>query len=86
MHATEPRRNPEETARLGKEAFDRLVRPKLAPEDDGKFIAIDLDTGEYEIDKEDYAAVMRLRGRMPKADIWLMRAGRRATYKMRLQQ
>ncbi len=67
MPATEPHRSPEELARLGTEAFDRHVRPKLRAEDDGKFVAIDVVTGDHEIDADDYAAVTRLRaaGRLP---------------------
>jgi hypothetical protein len=65
MPATEPRRRPRELARLGSEVFERRVRPMLRPEDDGKFIAVDIQTGEYELDEDDYAAVSRLRGRIP---------------------
>ena len=48
----------------------------------GKFVAIDVETGDYEIDEDDYAAVARLRSRKPAADIWLMRAGYPTTYRM----
>lgn len=65
----------ERLARLGPEVFERRVRPALRPEDDGKFVALDLATGAYEVDEDDYAAVMRLRGRLPGADVWLERAG-----------
>ncbi len=82
MPVTEPHRSPEELARLGAELFDQRVRPALRPEDDGKFVAIDVTTGEYEMDEDDYSAVMRLRARLPAADIWLMRAGHRATYRI----
>jgi hypothetical protein len=66
---------PDELSRLGGEIFERRVRPTLRPEDDGKFVAIDVTTGEFEIDGDDYTAVMRLRSRKPEADMWLMRAG-----------
>ena len=82
MPTTEPHRTPEELARLGSEVFDRQVRPALRPEDDGKFVAIDVETGDYEIDEDDYAAVTRLRSRKPAADIWLMCAGYPTTYRM----
>ncbi len=82
MPATEARRSPEELARLGAEAFDRRVRPILRPEDDGKFVAIDVGTGEFEIDDDDYTAVVRLRTRSPRAEIWLGRAGAPAAYRM----
>ena len=72
------KRTLDELAGLGGEMFDRQVRPALRPEDDGKFVALDVETGDYEIDEDDYAAVAHLRSRKPAADVWLMRAGYRA--------
>jgi hypothetical protein len=82
MPAAEPQHNPEELARLGSEVFDRQVRPLLRPEDEGKFVAIDIRTGDYELDEDDYAAVTRLRARNPMAEIWLARAGQPAAYRL----
>ena len=76
------KRTLDELAALGGELFDRQVRPALRAEDDGKFVAIDVETGDYEMDADDYSAVARLRLRKPTADIWLMRAGYPTTYKM----
>ena len=53
------------------------------PEDDGKFVAVDIHTEGYEVDEDDYAAVSRLRGRIPAAEIWLNRVGQPAAYRMR---
>jgi hypothetical protein len=83
MPSTESRRSPEEIAQLGAAAFDRRVRPRLGPDDDGKFVAIDIGTGDYELDADDYAAVSRLRSRSPSAEIWLGRVGQPAAYRMR---
>ena len=83
MPATEAHHTPEELARLGSAVFERRVRPLLGPEDDGKFIALDVQTGEYEIDEDDYPAVSRLRARMPAAQVWLSRVGQPAAYRMR---
>jgi hypothetical protein len=82
MTALDSRRTPEELARLGAEVFDRRVRPMLRPDDDGKFVAIDVGTGDFEIDDDDYAAIVRLRARSPQADIWLGRVGAPAAYRM----
>ncbi|HJZ56514.1 MAG TPA: hypothetical protein VKE74_16230 [Gemmataceae bacterium] len=79
MPTTGSPRSPEELARLGGEVFERCVRPSLRPEDDGKFVAVDVVSGEYEIDSDDYTAVARLRARLPSADVWLARAGSPAT-------
>ena len=51
MPSTEPHRTPEELACLGVEAFNRHVCPTPRREDDGKFVAIDVDTGEHELDE-----------------------------------
>jgi hypothetical protein len=83
MPAAEPRQSPEEVARLGVEVFDRQVRPALRPEDDGKFVAVDIGTGDYELDEDDYSAVSRLRTRRPSAQLWLGRVGQPAAYRMR---
>ena len=83
MPATEPRRSLEEVARLEAEVFDRQVRPALRPEDDGKFVAIDIETGGYELDDDDYEAVTRLRARLPTAEVWLARAGYPVAYQIR---
>jgi hypothetical protein len=73
MAATQ--RSLNELAVLGADIFDRQIRSALRPEDDGKFVAIDVETGDYEIDEDDYTAVARLRARKPTADVWLLRAG-----------
>ena len=76
------KRTLDELAALGTDIYDRQVRPQLRPEDAGKFVALDVDTGEYEVDEDDYAAIARLRARRPAADVWLMRAGERAAYRI----
>jgi hypothetical protein len=81
--ASESSRTPEELARMAAEVFDRSVRPVLRPEDDGKYVAIDVGTGDYEMDPDDYAAVSRLRARRPGAEVWLERAGQPTAYQMR---
>ena len=75
MPTTRARRPLDELGRLGDAIYDQRIRPTVRPEDKGKFVAVDVDSGEYEMDEDDYTAVMRLRGRMPEADMWLIRVG-----------
>lgn len=82
MPTTEPRRGPEDLARRGNAIFDARVRDSLRPEDEGKFVAVDVTTGDFEVDDDDFAAVARLRARKASADIWLTRAGQSAAYRM----
>ena len=72
-----------EVGRLGREAYDRHVRPRLLPEDDGKYVVIDVDTGEYEIDADDDTAATRMQERRPGARLWIERAGRPTAYVIR---
>lgn len=54
--------------------------PTLERGGDGKFVAIDIETGAYELDRDDYTATERLLSRHPHAQIWLLRVGQRTAY------
>lgn len=73
-----------EEERRAEEVYDRLVRPVLRPEDEGKYVAVAFEVDDFEIDPDDNAATERLLARHPGARVWLMRAGRQAAYRMRL--
>ena len=75
-------RSPEELTRLGVDLLKRRIEPIVRPEDVGKFVAIDVDAGDFEIHSDDYAAVAALLVRRPKADIWLGRIGEPFTYRV----
>ena len=75
MSIADSRHSLDELARLGDEIMKQRVQPTLHAEDHGKFVALDVNTGEFEIDEDDYTAVARLRLRKPNADMWLARAG-----------
>ncbi len=81
MSTTKRRYSKEEFARRGDAVYERTVRPKLSPEDTGKFVAIDIDTGEYEIDQDELKAGDKLRARLPEAQIWIVRVGSRYVHR-----
>lgn len=82
MSEVGPLYSKEEFARRGDAIYERDIRPRLAADDDGKFVAIDIETGDYEIDRDDFEATERLVARRPEAQMWLVRAGHRAAYSM----
>jgi hypothetical protein len=88
MTPAAPKRSSEEFAKLGQEIFERRVRPALTPEDDGKYVAIDIATEDYEIDNNDWHAIMRLSDRCRGGQIWLLRIGKpvQMSYRMRFPQ
>jgi hypothetical protein len=65
----------EEIARRGGEIYERDIEPHLNAKDKGKFVAIDIETGEFEIDADQAAASHRLRERIPQSQTWLLRVG-----------
>ena len=81
MATTKRRYSKEEFARRGDTTYERAVRPNLSSEDSGKFVAIDIDTGDYEIDTDELTAGDRLRARLPEAQIWMVRVGSRAVHR-----
>jgi len=72
----------ERIARNGQQIYEQLAATQLQPEDDGKFIAIDVNSGAFEVDAVDFAATERLLRRQPNARMWLGRVGRKAAYRL----
>lgn len=88
MTPAAPRRSPEEVARIGQEIYERCVKPLLKPEDDGKYVAIDIMSEEYEIDINEWEAIARLRDRGQVPQIWLVGIGKpyRTSFRTRFGQ
>jgi hypothetical protein len=65
----------EEFSRRGRALIESKVRPNLKDADRNKFVAIDIETGEYELSRSEMKAVERLRKRLrpehPDPQIWL---------------
>ena len=81
MGSVRRRYSKEEFARRGDAAYESAVRPHLKPEDDGRFVALDIETDEFEIDDDELKACKRLRARVPDAQIWLVRVGSRYVHR-----
>ena len=82
MAIRHPRHSMQEFARCGNEIYDRSIRAQVEATNKGKFVAIDIETGDWEIDADDYMATERLLTRRPDAQTWLIRIGDRATYRI----
>lgn len=80
MGELKPRHSKEEFARRGEEIYERNVRPAVKPGQEGRFVAIDIETGAFEIDEDDFAATEKVLRRNQDAQIWLMRIGEKAAY------
>jgi hypothetical protein len=75
-----PRYSKEEIADLGEAVFERQIAEQLRGQDLGHFVAIDVHSGEYEVDAEAVRAMERLHSRHPGAECWLRRVGSRVAH------
>jgi hypothetical protein len=75
MATTERRYTKEEFARRGDVMYETKIRPQLKARDEGKFAAIDIESGEFAIDADELKACHKLRKRLPEAQIWMVRVG-----------
>ena len=80
MHLRQPRYSKEEYARRGNEFYERL-RPQVETGSKGKIVAIDIETGAFEVAEDTLAASNRLLARYPDAEIWFVRVGHRAVHR-----
>jgi len=67
----------DEFARRGDAVYATAVEPKLTPADKGKYVAVDIETGEYEIGDTILDACDKLNTRLPESQIWTVRVGSR---------
>jgi len=67
----------EEFARRGDAIYESDVLPRVKPEDAGKFAAIDIESGNFEIAVDELSACDKLTARIPDAQIWLVKVGSR---------
>jgi hypothetical protein len=71
----------EEIARRGREVYEREVRHEAEPAHRGRFLVLDVGSGDYEI-SDDLDASERLLERRPDALLYGLRIGERAAYRI----
>ncbi|HEX2079179.1 MAG TPA: hypothetical protein VHG08_15750 [Longimicrobium sp.] len=72
----------DELARLGDAIYDRDVAPNAMPVEGRQFVAIDVESGAYEIDGDELTAARRVLARNPDAQLWLRRVGWRYLHRV----
>jgi hypothetical protein len=82
MPATGPRYSKEEFSRRGEAIFQRDIRSTVENRDPNDFVAIDIETGEFEVDSDELAAMDRIHKRIPGAQVWLRRVGSRFAHRL----
>ena len=81
MAMLQPRYSKEDFARCGTEIYERQVRPQVEEGNQGKIVAIDIETGAFEVAEDLLTASDRLLARCPNAQTWFVRIGHRAVHR-----
>lgn len=70
----------DEIGRLGSSIYEKKLRDQLVSCFHGQFVAIDVESGEYEIDVESSLATERLWQRFPESLVYVERIGYPAAF------
>jgi hypothetical protein len=77
--AVRQRRYPkEELADRGQKLYEAGIRQQVEAGNQGKIVAIDIESGDFEVDDNVVPATNRLFERYPNAQPWVIRIGYRA--------
>ncbi len=70
----------EKRRELGWKIYDEKIKHLVGPQEKGKFLVIDVTTGDYAIDHDVITARKKLKAESPHAVTYLMRIGFPAPY------
>ena len=79
---TTPKYTIDEVCDRGKQIYREQIQVLVEPQENGKFIVIDVESGDYEIDADSLVAGDRLRERRPDSIGFLGRVGYESAYNM----
>ncbi|UXE61404.1 MAG: hypothetical protein KA717_39780 [Woronichinia naegeliana WA131] len=81
MTIRQPRYSKEEFAQRGNAIYEAQVRSQVEAGNHGKIVAIDIETGDFEVANSPMLAVDQLYERKPDAQPWVIRIGHRAVFR-----
>jgi hypothetical protein len=81
MAVRRPRYSKEEFAQRGDALYESEVRKQVEEGNHGKIVAIDIETGAFEVADDILPATDRLFARLPDAQPWIVRIGHRVVHR-----
>jgi hypothetical protein len=79
MPGGHPRLSKEEISSRGRAIYEQKLRSEIEAGNLDKFLIIDVETGDYEVDTDDFAASDRAHQKHPDGAFYGMRIGRRSS-------
>ncbi len=68
----------------GEQIYEEQIRHRVEPLENGKFIVIDIESGDYEVAEEELDASHRVKARRPESVRFLAKIGCSAAYRLGL--
>ena len=81
MTTPQPRYSMDEHVRRGTALYEQQVRPQVEAGNRGRVVALDVDTGSFEVAEDTLTASRQLLARHPDAQIWCVRVGHPAVHR-----
>jgi hypothetical protein len=81
MAVRQPRYSKEEFAQRGDALYESEVRQQVEEGNHGRIVAIDIETGSFEVADDILPATDRLFDRLPDAQPWIVRIGHRVVHR-----
>ena len=72
----------EQVVRRGQELYEERIRPELDEDERGKFVVVDIETGDYEVDADELRALKRAKAKNPEAVLYMLRLGYPTAYRL----
>jgi len=72
--------SPAEVGKHAREIYERDIRAQVIDVHRGELLALDIDSGDYEIDRDSMQATDKLRLRKPDALVYVLRIGYEAVH------
>ncbi len=73
---------PEEVVTKGEALYQQQIRAEVEDGNKGRFLVVDIETGEYEIAADDLLATKRLLAKRPNAVVYGLRIGFPTAYRL----
>ena len=80
MAVRQPRYSKEEFAQRGDALYESQIRSQVEEGNHGKIVAIDIETGVFEVADDVVGASDRILAKCPDAQTWFIRIGHPAVY------
>jgi hypothetical protein len=73
---------PDDVSRRGWRLYQERIQSEVEPEHNGRFLVVDVDSGDYVLADDELSAFDRAREQLPDGAFYLVRVGRRAAHRI----